>query len=237
MKNYLKTFSDKDITFMLYGLFLGDGSYRNGLLRIRHTNKQRFYILWLKNICELLKLNYKVKFDFEMKTNFGDFVYSEILIKVPTKFYFESLNKCFDANNKKIVSEYVLKNINLLGILLWFLDDGSLIVSKKNNKTKRFAYLNTQSFTYEENILIQRMFKDRFNIETRIHIDHSGIYKDRRYFRIYMNAKNFQKFFDLLRDLLSFIPNEFYYKFNMQYEINRLHNSVYNMKMYNLISN
>ena len=76
MKNYLKTFSDKDITFMLYGLFLGDGSYRNGLLRIRHTNKQRFYILWLKNICELLKLNYKVKFDFEMKTNFGDFVYS-----------------------------------------------------------------------------------------------------------------------------------------------------------------
>ena len=52
-----------------------------------------------------------------------------------------------------------------------------------------------------------------------------------------MNAKNFQKFFDLLRDLLSFIPNEFYYKFNMQYEINRLHNSVYNMKMYNLISN
>ena len=53
MTNYLKTFSDKDITFMLYGLFLGDGSYRNGLLRIRHTNKQRFYILWLKNICEI----------------------------------------------------------------------------------------------------------------------------------------------------------------------------------------
>ena len=58
MKEYFKNFTEKDISYMLYGFFLGDGSYRNGTLTIRHTNKQKFYVLWIKEICDILNLKY-----------------------------------------------------------------------------------------------------------------------------------------------------------------------------------
>lgn len=234
MKEYFKNFTEKDISYMLYGFFLGDGSYRNGTLTIRHTNKQKFYVLWIKEICDILNLKYKIKLDFAMNTTLGEFTYSDIRIKVPKRFYFETLNKCFDGNNKKIISKYVLNNINIFGLLLWYLDDGALIISKKGYKTKRFAYFNTQCFTYDEHLLIQDFFKKSFNIDVRIHTDHSGIYKNKRYYRIYINAENFKKFFDLVRPLIKYIPKDFYYKFDMKYEINRLHSSKENAEKYNL---
>ena len=155
---------------------------------------------------------------------------------VPKRFYFETQNKCLDDNNHKIISDYVLNNINELGLLFWFLDDGQWHVSFKNSKAKRFGYLNTQSFTYEENQRIAKMFKDRFDIELKIHTDCSGIeqHKGSIYYRLYFNATNFRKFFDIVRPYLQYIPKEFYYKFNMQYIPNRLKDSIEFSEKYNL---
>ena len=163
-------------------------------------------------------------------------LYSHTNIKVPKKFYFETQNKCFDNNGKKIISKYVLDNINEFGLLLWFLDDGQWHVSTKNNRTKRFGYLNTQSFTYEENQMIQSMFKDRFDIDLKIHKDNSGFekYKESIYYRLYFNAENFRKFFDIVRPYLKYIPKEFYYKFDMKYVPNRIKSSMLFSEKYNL---
>jgi hypothetical protein len=162
--------------------------------------------------------------------------YNDVRIKVPNRFYIESGNKCFDKNNKKHISDYVLSNINSFGLLLWFLDDGQFHVSFKNNKAKRFGYLNTQSFTYEENVKIQNMFKERFDIELKIHEDKSGFdeCKDKTYYRLYFNATNFRKFFDIVRDYLQYIPKEFYYKFNMQYTPGRGRDTIEFSEKYNL---
>ena len=238
MDNFLKDFSEKEITYSLYGLFLGDGYYDNGWIKNKHTNKQRFYVEWLEKIFRKYGLKTSSKYDFVSKTSFGDVLYSCVNIKVPKKFYFETLNKCFNNNGKKIISDYVINNINEFGLLLWFLDDGQWHVSRKNNSTKRFGYLNTQSFSYEENQKIQNMFKQRFDIDLRIHKDNSGFdkYKDSVYYRLYFNADNFRKFFDLVRPYLKYIPKEFYYKFDMKYCPNRLKNSVVFSEKYNLIS-
>lgn len=238
MNKIFKNFSEKDITYSLYGLFLGDGHYRNGWIINKHTNKQRFYCKWLEKIFKSYGLEIHSRYDYTNNTSFGIFEYSNVNIKVPKRFYFETQNKCFDNNGKKIVSKYVLDNINEFGLLLWFLDDGQWHVSTKNNKTKRFGYLNTQSFTYEENQMIQTMFKERFDIYLKIHKDNSGFdkYKDTIYYRLYFNAENFRKFFDIVRPYLKYIPKEFYYKFDMRYTPNRIKNSVIFSEKYNLLA-
>lgn len=237
MINFLKDFSEKEIIYALYGLLLGDGSYQNGWIRNVHTNKQKFYCEWLEKIFKNYGLSISSKYDYVKHTTFGDVLYSHVNIKVPKKFYFETENKCFDLNNKKIISDYVMNNINEFGLLLWFLDDGHLHISFKNNKAKRFGYLNTQSFSYEENQKIKEMFKKRFDIDLKIHKDSSGFvkYKESVYYRLYFNAENFRKFFDLVRPYLKYIPKEFYYKFDMKYVPNRIKNSIYFSEKYNLI--
>lgn len=232
----IKNLSKKEITFSLYGLLLGDGSYRNGKIQCRHTNKQKFYVEWLEKICKDNNILFKTTYDFTLNTTFGEREYSSIDIKVPNRYYFEN-EYDFYKNRKKIVLEYVLKNITKLGLLFWFLDDGQWHVSKKGTKTKRFGYLNTQSFTYEENKNIVTMFKERFDIDLKIHTDNSGFekQKDKVYYRIYFNATAFRKFYDIVRPYLNEIPKEFYYKFDMKYEPNRMKNSLEFSKKYNLV--
>ena len=36
--------SKKEIDYMLIGLIYGDGYYKNGIISISHTNKQKFYV-------------------------------------------------------------------------------------------------------------------------------------------------------------------------------------------------
>jgi len=238
MNEEIKNMSDKDISFALYGLLLGDGYYskEGGVIKIYHTNKQKFYCEWLFNIFNQ-RLRSTIKKDFIKKTTFGEIMYTQTNLWVSKRFYFETENKFFNKENKKIVSDYVLNNINKLGLLFWFLDDGQWHVSFRNNAGKRFGYLNTQSFTYEENVKIVNMFKNRFDIDLRIHTDNSGFekYKGKIYYRIYFNATAFRKFYDLVRDYLKYIPKDFYYKFNMQYVPNRINKSLEFSQKYNLI--
>lgn len=225
----------KELNYALYGLMLGDGNYKGGKIVCEHTNKQRFYVSWLEDMFKNQGLNVTSKYDYIRHTTFGNVMYSKVSIAIENKFYFEKENKFFNENGKKIISDYVLDNINELGILLWFLDDGQWHVSFKNNGAKRFGYLNTQSFTYEENLKILNMFKKRFDIDLRIHKDNSGFDNKKVYYRLYFNATAFRKFYDIVRNYLEYIPKEFYYKFNMQYSPNRIKKSVEYSKKYNLI--
>ena len=231
LSDIIENFSEKDICFALYGLALGDGSYQNKFIRITHTLKQKFYCKWLHTtFYKKLKVTYRDCYF--RKTTFGISECTDSHIKVPRPDLFENF-KIVDDKNKKIISEYVLQNISTLGLLFWYLDDGQLHVSNKNHKAKRFAYLNTQGFSYEENMKIVNMFKERFNINTKLHKNGSGIYKDRVYCRVYFNATEFRKFYDLVKEYLKFIPQEFHYKFNMKYST-RLQGGEDFSKMYNI---
>jgi hypothetical protein len=170
----------------------------------------------LVRFCSTNNIEYSTRFDFVKKTNYGEYTYSGISIHTPkVDQHFKSYNRFFDSTGKKIASEYVLKRISPLGLLFWFLDDGCLSVStKKDGKsTVRQATLATQGFSYQDNERIQKIFLSRFGIETKIH-------KDKTYFKQYLSATEFRKFYDLVRPYLNMVPKDMRYKFNMKYVAN-----------------
>ena len=225
----IKKLSKKEVSYTLFGNILGDGRLRlnkksNHWIDNSHANKQRSYAEWLLKLYQLMGLKTVSKFDYLRKTNYGSFLYSDVSCQVLSNRHFEH-NRIL-INKKKIISDYVLNRITSLGILLWWLDDGHLSITKRKNKIGRFGKLSTHSFSHDNVIKIQKMFLQRFDIET-------NVYKEKNGYIIYFNASNFRKLFDLVRDYLDYIPEDMKYKFDMKYEINRLKNSSTLLK-YNL---
>ena len=225
-------FSKKEIHYALLGNLLGDAYLRKNIntqhwVESVHTNNQREYVIWLKNLYESWGLRTTSRFDFKRKTNYGEFTYSQVSCKLQTNRHVEH-NRLYNDKGIKYFSKYVANRINVFGLLLWWLDDGSLTIHKKSNGSiSRHGSLATNNFDYESQIRIQKMFKERFDIDVKI-------YKAKKEtFYIYFNATNFRKFFDLLRPYLHMIPTSMMYKFNMQYVENRLKESKSFLK-YNL---
>lgn len=212
-------FSKKEIHYALLGNLLGDAYLRKNLktqhwVESVHTNKQRDYVVWLKDIYEEWGLRTTSRFDFKKKTNYGEFTYSQVSCKLQTNRHVEH-NRLYNKKGIKYFSKYIAKRINVFGLLLWWLDDGSLTVHKKaHGSVSRHGSLATHNFEYDSQIRIQKMFKERFRIDVKIYKAKKGT------FYIYFNATNFRKFFDLLRPYLHTIPTSMAYKFNMQYAEN-----------------
>ena len=226
----LENFSDKEINYSLFGNLLGDAylrSYKNtAWLENSHTNKQKDYVLFLNEVYKVWKLDTKLILDKTRTNNYGTYSYSSCNVRVKDKRHFD-FNRAYNNNNVKLVSNYVLDRITPFGLFLWYLDDGSLTIhSKPNNSFSRQATISTNSFTYEEHLKIQKMFKQRFDIDVKIH-------KSRTYYLIYFNAMNFRKFIDLVRPYIGLLPQSMLYKFNMKYVVNRNKNSEELVKNYN----
>lgn len=225
-------FSKKQIHYALFGNLLGDAYLRRNIntqhwVESQHTNNQREYVLWLEKLYNEWGLKTSSRYDFERKSNYGTFLYSQVSCKLGTNRHVEH-NRLYNKQGDKIFSEYVAKRINVFGVLLWFLDDGTLSVhTKKNGSISRHAKLSTENFSYICHLRIQKMFLERFNISTKIYKSKNNT------FHIYFNAINFRKFYDLVRPYLNLIPKSMYYKFNMRYSINRLQSSEDYLK-YNL---
>lgn len=83
---------------------------------------------------------------------------------------FNPLAELFLVNNKKSISENLIKN-NLTGrgLAYWWMDDGGRLDYNKNSKNKSIV-LNTQSFTENEVEILTTELKDKFNFkcETRL---------------------------------------------------------------------
>lgn len=218
----LYTMSKKEIHYSLFGTLLGDSHLRKNSLWLHseHTEKQRFYVEFLEDLYKKWGLQYTSRYGIVKNTTYGKFTYCYVSTKLKSKKYFLNNNRFFDASGKKIASEFVLKRITPFGLLLWYLDDGNLSIHTKTKNdgkysVSRFANIATHSFTYENQKLICKILKERFDLDIAIH-------KDRQHYKLYLNATNFRKFYDIVREYLPYIPQEFEYKFNMKYEVNRL---------------
>ena len=73
------------------------------------------------------------------------------------------LHKLFYKNGKKIVNRAALDKINSLGLLIWYLDDGSYHSRDKSSR------LYTNCFTYEEHLVMKGRFEQNFGISPTIH--------------------------------------------------------------------
>jgi hypothetical protein len=177
------------------GLLLGDGSvykYRKGktsqellnsYIYAGHSITQKDYALYIKSLME--KENIKTYYHEDLKKRVsiikGREVVSNGTCRVLTMRN-HLLNKYRDEwylNNIKIVPPCI-KNLNSLGLSIWFMDDGS-----KNN----FSYfLHTEGFCLEDINKLRDMLKENFNIETTVNVN-----RGKHFIYIRGNSKNLFK--------------------------------------------
>lgn len=218
------TYSFEDWPGILSGCILGDGYVLINRIITSHTTPQRDYVSFKHQWFSGLGLSSRTRMDYWRNTSFGRFQYSEVSVIMPNKYL-------IPQSPVDLVGE-----LNPFGLLIWWLDDGSLTVSHKKNGTSvsRFGYLNTQAYDKDTNEQLSTSLQQRFGIETRVHKDvGSGIVPNAIYYRLYLNATNMRKLIDIVRDMIDYIPKSMLYKLNMQYTPNRTRNSSDFAKLYN----
>lgn len=184
----LKQFSQKQREY-LFGALLGDDFLSMGkkrkypFLAVVHSIKQRKYVEWKYEIWKQIvpgkirSLPVKVK----GRTYFTD------RFTTATHPNFLEFFKLF-YNEKKVVTREALDKLTPFSIAVWYMDDGSY------RRHRGRAQLHTNGFTYKENLLVQRYFKDSWAISCNIGTSDSGTHY------IWFNTENTIKFFNIIKD-------------------------------------
>lgn len=196
---------NKEQEQILLGSLLGDGCInlsKTNYFRYRysekHSFKQEAYLLW-KNSYLNFKLDYNNEECRIRKSNLSFKYYKEL----------------FYPTGKKIVTRGILNKLELLGLAIWYCDDGSY-----NYKGKSIE-ISTQSFGLNGNKIIQRWFKEKWRINSKITIKRfkkketfiSGIkIKNHKSFYYYLrfNVENTKKFIELIKPYVMQIPSMIY---------------------------
>jgi len=231
--------SKKQITYSLFGLLLGDGwiqnlrtERKNKQLVIQHSMKQEKYTRWLESLFKIWGIYRYSHYNQKKMTTFGELEYCTVCSDLLGSRHFLKYNRFYDNDYHKIMSEYILKRITPLGLLFWFLDDGYLTIKKRESLSKktnqddcyritRFAGLSTYSYSYESHLNAQKLFKERFNIDVKIH---HFTKNNKIFYKLYFSAENFRKFYEIVRPYICYIPENMQYKFDMKYNPNRVIN-------------
>ena len=205
-KKMREPFKDISLSYVciqvILGSVLGDGSlkiqknYKNARLQIRHSVVQKEYLIWKAeqlNSVGLLKLQ-KQKADGFSKNEKISFQ-SKAVTELTQIF-----NIVCQANKLDLQLHW-LNALDELALLIWWLDDGSLV------SQKRQGCLCTDSFDNSSHQILQQYFIDSWQIYTRIGIVSRANLKNTDptlppYNRLYFNNTELQKLFHLIMPLL-----------------------------------
>jgi len=159
---------------ILVGILLGDGYIQkksqngNALIQFNQGYLHLQYIL---------HVSYKLS---SLCTHFPLLILSRdgsFSLKLSTRCLL-CLNPMYDLfikNKKKTISPELINWLSPRSLAYWAMDDGSLSESG--------FYFNTMSYTLEEHILLQKILKYNFNLETSIH-------KHKNKYKLYIKAKS-----------------------------------------------
>lgn len=175
----------------LVGTILGDGclykEYKTPKLIISHSTKQIDYFNYKINIFTPFIINTpKI---YTSKTRNSTTIQASTVTHPDFLYYYNLF-----YNDKKYISSNLIDHITPLSLAIWIQDDGSL-----NSVNLRMA---TQSFTYNDHLLLQNILKIKFNLETKI--------KFCKYYYLTFDKENTIKISKLCKP---FIINSMKYKF------------------------
>lgn len=205
----------KNKTGLLVGMLLGDAYItKEGRLEIGHSIKQKEYLLFKKD-----RLKFFFNFSYVEKYCGREKKYLECFIRSNTSPYLKLMRKIWYKPNKTLSKKMIYK-ISEEGLAYWYLDDGSLIFQKNASGEieSRKGYLNTQNFSFEENVLLQEMLKDKYHISVKIH-------KDKEYYRLYLNSTELKKLLDIIS---TYIPPSMKHKECFRYQKRNTKNNLCN---------
>ena len=179
----------KDQHAILVGTLLGDGTLeRNGKyvrLRIEHGLRQKQYLFW----------KYRALKPFITKPPRTVVSYQRIAKRAYKRLHFSTYSlaqlepywNAFYPHGKKRITELVCKWLrDPVSLAVWFMDDGS-IKSKKH----KGVFLNTQGFTKNDILKLQKALEQNFGIKSTTRMD-----KNRQ--QIYLGGTAGEKFCALI---------------------------------------
>lgn len=200
----LKKLKSSELTSAVYGMLLGDAGLSLSGVRgtnykfyYAHSDKQKEYALWKKDIIDQIGTVETKVYEYEHPIK----GYKSIRVTTNSRRYFTKIAKKFYKEKKKVVNLKILDKINTLGLAIWFSDDGS--IQQRNSHFR--AYLHTQSFSYEENKLIRKWFKNKFDIKTKIGTErkkNGSVY----YFQVF-NKEAAISLLNIIKHTIQIIPN------------------------------
>ncbi len=159
---YNRPFTDRQKA-LVWGSVLGDGTLtrnsNNVVFRVTHGYKQLSYLEWKYSLLAPYVLTEPRRRECTNFIGNPSAIHSFGTITHP---WLVSIYPCCYPNNIKTVSLEWLNNIDEFALAVWFMDDGSL------NKANGIMTFCTNCFSYQEHLLMQKWFMDRWNIETKI---------------------------------------------------------------------
>lgn len=191
---------------IILGGLLGDSyfNYNKNFIRFSHSKKQYEYLLWKRSFfdtSDIRKINKR-----EYKEGYIGYNFEFVNKSSKHQELFNFINKNLYTNNRKKISLKYLHELNELGLAIWWMDDGCLSVHKGN----RYGKLCTHCFNYEENILIQKYFKNKWDINVDIKIEKN------KYYFIRFNVVALKKLISLIYKYVAELPSMIY-KIDLNY--------------------
>ena len=163
---YITIVDQGDLEQVLIGSLLGDGCFtkvsgavKNSRFSLAHSSKQKEYFLFKYNIFKKYGLEGKVSENTISNERYKEGYTKEIRFKSKSHPIFTKFRKVYNNGKKRVILD-VINNINVLGLAIWYMDDGNI-----NNYSCDF---NVQSFTLEEREVLQKLLQDKFNIKVTI---------------------------------------------------------------------
>ena len=131
---------------------------------------------------------------------------------------YKKLYPHFYHDRRKTIDEFILKQIDGLALLFWFLDDGSFYKSKRSKGEMEIS-IATQNFNRAEHLLIQKVLNDK--LQLRWNIERQNRLKDRNkiYYFLRLKAKDRMKFYNLIEPYIKYVPDEMLYKIPTKVDI------------------
>lgn len=205
---------------IILGGLLGDSSINNKNVQFSQSIKQKEYLLW-----KAKQFNKDIKYT---NNTFNEKKYPRCYFYYYIKnediqFYSFICKNLYSKNRKKISLKY-LNALNALALAIWWMDDGSICLSKRN----RYGKLATECFNYEEHILMKKYFKEKWDINVQIKFEKN------KYYFLRFNVTELKKLISIIYQYVCEIPSMIY-KIDLQYQYNgRIGNDF--IDIYNYIS-
>ena len=198
--NNLQIFSDVSLSYhciqVILGGLLGDGSlklqkgYRNARYQIRHSITQKQYLEWKHKLLKEVALP-------KLQEQKPDGFSTNKMIAFQSKAH-KDLTKIYDCvcqNNNLVIERTWLDSLDELALLVWWLDDGSLVADRKQ------GCFCTDGLSLDKVELLKEYLADVWKINVKIGTRDDTKIKNttqKEYYRLYLNNSELRKLFRLI---------------------------------------
>ncbi len=225
--NKLKT---QELKGIIIGMVLGDGylspsdtKKKNSFFRGSSIHES--YIKFKSQILsQITSVNLTV--DTNRKNSFGN----KPLYLIETKVHptYTKLRMRLYHNNKRVIDPFCIKSLHPLGILIWYLDDGSLATSGG----KIMFRLHSNRYSYLDHLCIQKIMNDKFGLRWNICKNFRKA-KGIIYYQMILKPIDRLKFYDkFINPYIDLIPEELKYKIPIREDIEFKMNSDRHKRFY-----